>query len=316
MIELYRLEKNNNLTTTQENVKLSGGSSDVTWTVEIDFTALGIDDLRQCWLTFAPELADGADYADTDWDITFSNWTVTDPSGNRPLKIAHPKKPTRVGSQNTWITYGGTGWTAQNGFYHLGFARRSQTANDTITIRYANQFTHDLYGGTALSTDRGIVDVQLDSDTAAELDTCLNVDVPLVTRRKVRTAVSAGTHTVTITVKGTKNASSTDHWCELMPLPDYEKLGSEVGRLVAEKQVAYGDSFGKSGGGMRILYPDGIGLDQLEDALVVIRIIDKLCRVATDRDTLGKNPFRDIGGNSRLAIVRITLVQISFRVSG
>ncbi len=90
-----------------------------------------------------------------------------------------------------------------------------------------------------------------------------------------------------------------------MNLPNYEALGSEIGKLVAEKQAAYGDSFGKAGGVMRILYPDGVSLDQLEDALVVVRIIDKLFRVATDRDALGESPFRDIGGYALLAVARM-----------
>ena len=34
---------------------------------------------------------------------------------------------------------------------------------------------------------------------------------------------------------------------DLVDLPNYEALGSEVGKLVAKKQAAYGDSFGKPG---------------------------------------------------------------------
>ncbi len=90
-----------------------------------------------------------------------------------------------------------------------------------------------------------------------------------------------------------------------VPISRWEAIGAEIGRLVATKQAAYGDSFGKAGSVMRILYPEGIKLEQLDDALTLVRIIDKLFRVATDRDALGESPFRDIAGYSLLAVARI-----------
>ena len=85
---------------------------------------------------------------------------------------------------------------------------------------------------------------------------------------------------------------------------NYEAIGQEIGRLVDEKQAAYGDSFGKAGAVMRILYPNGIGLDQLDDALCVVRILDKLFRIATDRDALGESPYRDVAGYGLLGAAR------------
>lgn len=84
----------------------------------------------------------------------------------------------------------------------------------------------------------------------------------------------------------------------------YENIGRDIGRVVDEKQAAYGDSFDKSGGVMRILYPEGIPLDKLDDALTVVRVLDKLFRIATDRDALGESPWRDIAGYSILAAQR------------
>lgn len=95
------------------------------------------------------------------------------------------------------------------------------------------------------------------------------------------------------------------------PPKTYEELGREIGLLVTEKQAAYGDSFGKSGQVMRILYPDGISVDKMDDALVVVRIIDKLFRVATDRDALGESPFQDINGYSLLALHRVLQRKLS-----
>lgn len=86
---------------------------------------------------------------------------------------------------------------------------------------------------------------------------------------------------------------------------DFPGLGAEIGRLVQEKQVAYGDSFGKSGDVLRILYPEGIRPEQYDDALAVVRIIDKLFRVATDRDALGESPYRDIIGYGLIGAARV-----------
>jgi len=88
-------------------------------------------------------------------------------------------------------------------------------------------------------------------------------------------------------------------------MADFEKLGREIGRLVTEKQAAYGDAFGRSGQVMRTLYPDGIAPDQMDDALAVTRVVDKLFRIATDRDALGESPWRDIAGYGLLGAARV-----------
>ena len=76
----------------------------------------------------------------------------------------------------------------------------------------------------------------------------------------------------------------------------YESIGACIGIMVDEKNAAYGDSFHRAGEVMAILYPDGIKPEQYADALAVVRVIDKLFRIATDRDALGENPWRDIAG--------------------
>lgn len=84
----------------------------------------------------------------------------------------------------------------------------------------------------------------------------------------------------------------------------YEELGAEIGRLVTVKQKAYGDSFGRAGEVLRILYPNGVPDESLDDALVVVRVIDKLFRIATDKDALGEDPWRDIAGYALLGASR------------
>ena len=85
---------------------------------------------------------------------------------------------------------------------------------------------------------------------------------------------------------------------------EYEELGASIGITVAEKQKAYGDSFGKAGGVLRILYPDGIRPEQYDDALAVTRIIDKLFRIATNGDAFGESPYRDIAGYGILGMAK------------
>ena len=82
----------------------------------------------------------------------------------------------------------------------------------------------------------------------------------------------------------------------------YQQLGLEVGELVDKKQAAYGDSFGRAGNVLHILYPNGVQPNQYKDMLAVVRIIDKLFRIATDVDALGESPFADIAGYGLLGL--------------
>ena len=85
---------------------------------------------------------------------------------------------------------------------------------------------------------------------------------------------------------------------------EYANAALGIAAMVTEKQRAYGNSFGKSREVIRILYPDGISREQYADALAVIRVIDKLFRIATDRDALGESPWQDIAGYALLATVQ------------
>ena len=87
----------------------------------------------------------------------------------------------------------------------------------------------------------------------------------------------------------------------------YALMGQKIGELVEEKQAAYGDSFGKAGNILRELYPDGIRPEQYDDALCIVRIVDKLFRIATDKDAFGESPYRDIAGYGILGAFRAEL---------
>lgn len=83
---------------------------------------------------------------------------------------------------------------------------------------------------------------------------------------------------------------------------DYGKLGAEIGNLVQEKQEAYGDSFGRAGEVLRILYPNGLAKANVRDLLTITRVLDKLFRIATRKDAFGESPWRDIAGYALLAV--------------
>ena len=76
----------------------------------------------------------------------------------------------------------------------------------------------------------------------------------------------------------------------------FRDLGKEVGELVTKKNLAYGDSVRNSGKIMQILYPNGISFDRIPAALVTVRILDKLSRIANDPSFGGEDPAQDISG--------------------
>jgi hypothetical protein len=84
----------------------------------------------------------------------------------------------------------------------------------------------------------------------------------------------------------------------------YEEIGKRIGKLVSEKQKAYGDSFSQSSKIIEILYPNGIPVEQYIDALAVIRVIDKLFRIANDKGYGGESPWNDMCGYSILSVWR------------
>jgi len=207
MIEIYGLHKYSGLYWTPAQQKLAGGSSAATWRVTLDFDALSLTSIRKAWLTFAPELANGAAYQDTEWEAAFTNWSVT---GDHALAVADAAKSVRVGSRSKWAVYTGD-WSEEAGFYWLGFARATSTPGDTVVVKYHSRHTHYLYVGTSLYTDRGIWEVRLDGDTATDLDCYLNDEPALNTRRLVRSGVAAGEHSLELKLKSTKNAASSGY---------------------------------------------------------------------------------------------------------
>ena len=80
----------------------------------------------------------------------------------------------------------------------------------------------------------------------------------------------------------------------------YKELGAALGELVSEKQSQYGDSVGKAPALLAVLYPGGIAPHQMTDALLIVRVLDKLGRLAQrgpdGLDRGGESPWMDIAG--------------------
>jgi len=84
---------------------------------------------------------------------------------------------------------------------------------------------------------------------------------------------------------------------------EYQDKGAEIGALVEHKNKAYGNSFTKAHAIIKILYPHAIEPSQYDDMLALIRILDKMFRIATQKDAFGENPWQDIAGYAILKSV-------------
>lgn len=89
-------------------------------------------------------------------------------------------------------------------------------------------------------------------------------------------------------------------------MPEHKKFlnaAVEIGNLVEDKNAAYGDSFQKSQEIIKILYPNGIRTDQYRDVLGIIRVLDKMFRLATNKQAFDESPWTDICGYGLLGSV-------------
>jgi hypothetical protein len=86
----------------------------------------------------------------------------------------------------------------------------------------------------------------------------------------------------------------------------FEQLGAELGKLVDSKNKAYGNSFVACGDFLKLIYPDGINTEQYTDALLLVRIFDKMMRIGNQKDAFGESPYGDITGYGLLGLSKDT----------
>jgi len=81
----------------------------------------------------------------------------------------------------------------------------------------------------------------------------------------------------------------------------FMQLATDLGKLLAEKNLAYGDAFSKTTQILTLLYPNGIKVEQYKDVHVLVRMLDKMSRIAQDNDPMGESPYKDLAGYAILA---------------
>jgi len=83
---------------------------------------------------------------------------------------------------------------------------------------------------------------------------------------------------------------------------NFVDLGNEIGQLLQVKNKAYGNSFEESEKVLKVLFPNGVPVDKYQDFLTITRIIDKLFRIANDKNAFNEDPWRDIAGYAILSL--------------
>jgi hypothetical protein len=180
------------------------------WDIAIDFSAqLGAtpaQNVQRMWITFAPLIASGAAFVGGAWSATVTNWGATDANGRLPLKVAGPGS-VRIEEDDVWVVRSGF-WEAAPalGWWSEGRAIRAAASGASLTVQVYCGETADIYVGTRLDGNCGIISASLDGGTAVSLDCYSGAGANV--RRKLFAGVAAGPHVVALTLTGTKNAAS------------------------------------------------------------------------------------------------------------
>lgn len=95
-----------------------------------------------------------------------------------------------------------------------------------------------------------------------------------------------------------------DHMARVEKVADesFAGIGTRVGELVAQKNAAYGDSIRMAAKCMQLIFPNGIPVEKIPDALMIVRILDKLNRIANHKEAFNESPYTDITGYGILGI--------------
>lgn len=84
----------------------------------------------------------------------------------------------------------------------------------------------------------------------------------------------------------------------------YQQIATEIASLVERKQTSYGDAFGQAHLVLAILFPNGIPVERYTDVLTITRIVDKLFRIANNKELFAEDPWADICGYALLCLGR------------
>lgn len=76
----------------------------------------------------------------------------------------------------------------------------------------------------------------------------------------------------------------------------------EISSLLDNKNQQYGSAYLKVPEIMKILYPEGIPSNQYSNVLTLIRMLDKICRIAHDNGNDPEDPWMDLAGYALLKL--------------
>lgn len=85
------------------------------------------------------------------------------------------------------------------------------------------------------------------------------------------------------------------------PFQDAAKM---VANVLTEKNASYGDATTVTASIAKLLWSEGIPVSQLDEALVVIRMLDKLCRIAKGTKFANEDAWLDLAGYALLVLAK------------
>ena len=88
-----------------------------------------------------------------------------------------------------------------------------------------------------------------------------------------------------------------------MMVLDLESISCDVVSIVKEKNKEYGSAFQKVSEILTILFPNGIPTNKYHDVAILIRVLDKVCRIASANDKdVKKDAWLDLTGYGLLRL--------------
>lgn len=76
----------------------------------------------------------------------------------------------------------------------------------------------------------------------------------------------------------------------------FREIAEQIGLLVTEKDAAYGSAVQTAPKMLALLWPEGVPPTAYQDMTLLVRIWDKMMRIANKKDAFGESPYRDISG--------------------
>lgn len=103
------------------------------------------------------------------------------------------------------------------------------------------------------------------------------------------------------------NDMRTDYAKKMQPIIDKEV--KDLGTLLASKAEGYGPSWKTTAEVLAAFFPNGIPVNAYEDVLLLIRVLDKLARLANNLshnqgDPLGESPWKDLAGYGVIGVAK------------